>query len=110
MTKAAAALLTLVFTTGAGVVVLVFMLIAMNGFSESDATWGIIGYLVLALILTVLATIAASSLAGRFFDRNMHGALAALLAAVICSVVAAGLVAVSGFVGAAIAEILRRSH
>ena len=47
--KIAALLITLVVLISVGVAMLVGMVLAMNGYSESDATWGFGVYIVLAL-------------------------------------------------------------
>lgn len=108
--KIASAVITLLLTLGAAIVVLVFMLVVMNGFSERDATWGIATYVMLVVIIGVIAMIISTVLAGRFLRREMHAALAALLAIVISSVIGAGLVGASGFAGVVAADIVRRNR
>nr|MBA3352879.1 hypothetical protein [Blastocatellia bacterium] len=52
--KITAFLLTLLINIAVGVAVFLFMLLAMNGYSESDATYGLGAYIVLAVIVTLL--------------------------------------------------------
>ena len=106
-TRIAAALITFLLTLGAAVVVLFFMLVAMNGFSERDATWGLAAYGLLVLVLGLVAGTGAAMLAGSFTRREMHPALAALLAVLISSVAGILFVGASGFVGVIVAEIAR---
>ena len=43
---------TLIVNIIAAIIILFGMLVAMNGFSESDATWGLGAFVVLALVVT----------------------------------------------------------
>lgn len=106
--RIAAALITLGFHIAVAVVVLVFMLVIMNGFSESDAQWGIYAYIGLAVVITLVMTAAAALIANRLGKRELHGVLVTLISAGAASAVGAALVSVSGFVGVVIADIVRR--
>jgi hypothetical protein len=108
--KIAAIVMTLLLTLGAGFVVFVFMVVAMNGFSEREATWGIGAFAVMAVIIVAAVSAFSGLLATRFTSRSMHGALAAFLAILICSVVGASLVGASGFGGVIVADIVRRNR
>lgn len=57
--KIIALAITLIINIAVAVVVLFFMLIAMNGFGERDATWGLGAYCILALASSVLASFGA---------------------------------------------------
>ena len=108
--KIAAVLVTLLLTLGVGFVVFIFMLIAMNGFSERDANWGIGAFALLVVLIAAAASSAAGVLARRFASRKMHSAIAIVLAIVISSVVGGGLVGASGFAGVVVADIVRRNR
>ncbi len=107
--KIGAALITLAFHIVVGAVVLVFMLVIMNGFSESDATWGIGAYIVLAVVVTMAMCAGAAFLAHRLAKRELHSLLVTLISAAVFSTVGATLVSVSGFIGVMVADIVRRN-
>lgn len=105
--KLIAALVTLILNIAVGVVVLATMIIAMNGYSESDATWGLGVFVVLALVFAVVMALGAFFLAG-FLTRKQYGSIAtAIVPILIFSVVGAGLEVVVGGVGVGIAEFVR---
>jgi len=107
--KIASAMITLVLLAAVAVIVFAAMLVIMNGFSESDATWGIAAYGLLAVAIIVLAVISAAWLAARFAKRDMHKGLVVFLSSLISSLMGGLLVAVSGFLGVVAADIVRRN-
>lgn len=107
--KIAAAMITFGLHLAVGAVVFVSMLVVMNGFSESDARWGIIAFIALAAGVTLLMTAGAVVLAHRLGKREIHGVAATLIAAAVCSVIGGALVSASGFIGVAVAEIARKN-
>lgn len=60
--KIAAFLITMLANIAAGAVILFLMLIVMNGFSGSDAEWGLGAYIILAIIVSILMSFGAVSL------------------------------------------------
>lgn len=107
--KIAAALITLGIHLAAGIAVLFIMLVAMNGFSESDAWWGLAAFVGLAALITALMAAAAVLLVHRLKRRDLHGILAVLIAAAISSAIGAALISASGLIGVIAAEIVRRN-
>lgn len=107
--KIVSALITLVLLLALAVVVFAFMIIAMNGYSGSDAEWGIYAYLGLAVLVTALMSAGAAVLGGRLMRKGKHAALAVFISSAVFTTIGAALVCVSGFAGIMVAEIVRRN-
>lgn len=105
--KIAALLITLMLGTAVGFVVLAFMLIAMNGYSESDATWGIGVFTVLGLIISVFAGIMAFLIAGTLLKKQFSPVLAAAIAVPVCTIAAIVLEVIASLIGVGVAELVR---
>ena len=105
--KIVAAIFTFVLCLAVGVVVLATMILAMNGYSESDASWGLGVFVVLALVVSVVMALAAFFLAG-FLAKKQYGPITtAIIPILVFLVVGAGLEVVAGGVGVAVAELVR---
>ena len=83
------------------------MLIMMNGYSERDATPGLIAYLVLGVVTVLIASTAASLGTHALIKRAYNGALAASISTAGLSVVAAAFIMLWAIAGIAIAEYVR---
>ena len=105
--KVVAAIVTGLMNLAVGVMVFVFMLLAMNGFSESDANYGIVAYIILAVIVTVLMAVSAVATVHLLLKRNWGAAGAAILAILLFSGVGAGLKVVCSIIGLLVADLLR---
>ena len=105
--KTLTALVTLLINIAIGVVVFFFMLLTMNGYSESDATYGLGSYIVLALIVSLLMSLCAAVLVHFLMKRKFRGWTAALIAIPIFSIVGAVLKVVCSIIGVAVAEYVR---
>ena len=105
--KIAAFAVTILVNIAVAIVILFMMLIAMNGYSESDATWGLIVYGLFALIVAVAMSLGASFLVG-FLTKKHYSALVSSLIA-IASFSILGIVAeiVCGLLGVGVAEVVR---
>jgi hypothetical protein len=108
--KIISALATIAITVGSAVVIFFFMLLAMNGFHESDATWGLGTYIVLALAITICSGIAAFSGVHLLAKRKFSGPVAAIISIGICSIAGVTAQLVSSAVGIAIADFVRRNY
>ena len=108
--KLAAFLITLLVNIAIGVVVSFFLLIAMNGYSESDATYGFVAYLVLALFVSLLMAVCAVRVVQILMKRSWAGSSAAFIAVPIFCVLGAGLKLVCAIVGVATAEYVRVNY
>ncbi len=108
--KITAFFITLLLNVAAGVALFFFMMLAMNGFSESDATYGFIAFIVLALMVTILTSSGAAYLVHVLQKRKFHGAVAALIAVPIFSFIGVGLKIGCSIIGVLIAEYVRVNH
>ena len=105
--KVVAAIVTGVMNITVGVVVFFFMLLAMNGFSESDANYGIVTFIILAVLATILMAVSAVVTVHVLLKRNWGAARAAILATLLFSGVGAGLKVVCGIIGVLVADLVR---
>jgi hypothetical protein len=105
--KLMAAIVTGMLNMAAGVVVFFFMLLAMNGFSESDANYGIVVYIILAVIVTVLMAVSAVATVHVLLKRNWGAFGAAILGIVVFSGVGAGSKVVCSIIGVLVADLVR---
>jgi hypothetical protein len=108
--KIAALLITLIINIAIGVAVFFFMLLAMNGYSESDASYGLVTYLVLAVIVTLLMSAGAAFLVHVLLKRKFTALVSVLISVPIFSVAGAGLKIVCSIIGVAIAEYVRVNY
>ncbi len=91
----------------AGVGTLFFMLIAMNGYSESDASWGFGAYALLAMIVAIAMSIGAVVFANYLINGNRSPALALLISITAFSMIGIVLEIACGLVGVGLAELVR---
>ncbi len=105
--KIIAAIITFIIDIAVGVIVLATMLIAMNGYSESDASWGLGAFVILAFVVALIMGIGAFLLAGLLTKKQYSGIGAAIIPILVFSIVGAGLEVVAGGIGVAIAEFVR---
>lgn len=108
--KVTASLLTLVTTIAAGVVILATMVIAMNGFSESDAMWGFGTFILLALVVAVLMALGAFFLAGFLLKKRCGSVVSAIIPVLVFSITGAGLEIILSLIGVAVAEFVRVNY
>ena len=108
--KIAAFVITFLINFAIGVVIFFFMLIAMNGFSESDAEKGLMAYVILAFFVSIFASMCAFLLAGYLLKKGFSGAVAALIAVPIFSLVGGVLKMICSIIGIAIAEYVRANY
>ncbi len=101
---------TLVINIAAGVAIFFFMLLAMNGFSESDANYGLGAYIGLAVIVTLLMSSGAALLVHVLIKRKFRPTVAALIAVPIFSVIGVGLKLVCIIIGIFIADYVRVNY
>ncbi|MBP6002107.1 MAG: hypothetical protein KA746_01615 [Pyrinomonadaceae bacterium] len=101
---------TLIVNIIAAIIILFGMLIAMNGFSESDATWGLAAFVLLALLVTLVTSIGAFFLAGILIKRNFSPVTSALIAVPVFSIVGIGLEIVCSLIGVGVAEFVRVNY
>lgn len=83
------------------------MLIAMNGYSESDSTWGLGTFVVLAILVSVLCGLGSFFAAGYLIKKQYRTVVSSLLAIVAFTVIGALLELISAFIGIGISEFVR---
>ena len=105
--KIAALLVTLLLSIAVGVVVLAFMIIAMNGYSEGDAVWGFGVFALLGLLVSVMAAVAAYFFAGALVKKEFSLVLSIAVAAPVCTIVAVVLEVIAALIGVGVAELVR---
>ncbi len=110
LTKLAALFITLILCIAIGVVVSATMLIAMNGYSESDAMWGIGTFVVLAILVSVLCGLGSFFSAGYFTKKKYGPVVSSLLAIVAFTVIGALFEIISAFIGIGISEFVRVNY
>jgi hypothetical protein len=98
-----AAAVTLLVNAGTGGFVFVLLLVALNGYSESDAAYGLGVYFFLAAVLTLVA----SALAWVFTIRLRRRGRGAFLSVFAAAVVGAVSIVFAAIAGVLVAEIVR---
>lgn len=105
--KLSSLLITFILCIAIGVVVLATMLFAMNGYSESDAMWGLGVFAVLAFFVSILMAIGAFVLNGRLVGKQYSSIIAVIVPVLVFSVVGCGLLIISSLIGVGVAEFVR---
>ena len=108
--KIAAFVITLLINVATGVIVFFFLLLALNGYSESDATYGIAAYIVLALFVSILMCLCASLATQVLLNRKFRALAAVAISTAAFSIVGIGLKIVCSVVGVMIAEFVRVNY
>ena len=108
--KAAAFLITFILNLIAGAVIFFMMLIAMNGYHESDAQWGLGAYIVLAFIGTMVMSTGAVLAVGLLTKRLYSPVKAALIAIAVFSIIGVVLKIVFSLIGIGVAEFVRVNY
>ena len=107
--KVIAFLLTLIGNAVIAVAVLFVLVIAMNGYGESDAMYGLGIYIALA-IFTSITISGLSLLLLRFFRKRELSAMTAVpIAVIVLSVIGGILIAGWGIIGILVAEFARKN-
>lgn len=107
LSKILAFSLTLAIDAATGIFIFIMMLVAMNGYSESDAGWGLIAYGVLAAVVSVAAGIGSAMLAVRLIRRQFSVLLALLISIPVFSILAIALQIGCSLIGVGVAEFVR---
>ncbi len=99
--------LTLAVNVAAGVVVFAGLIIAMNGYSESDATYGLAAYVVLAAAVTLMMSGLAALTTHLLQKREFRAWSAVLISVLIFAFAGAILKFVTSLIAVGIAEYVR---
>ena len=105
--KIVAFILTLTLSLAAGTVVLLFLLIAMNGYSESDAMWGLGVYALLAFAVSVLMGFGAFLATGSLQKRKYGAFPSVLISVILFTVIGSIADGVCALIGVGVAEFVR---
>lgn len=100
-------LITFLANITVGAAVFFVMLMAMNGYSESDSTYGIVTYIALAFIVSLLMGLAAFLLVGMLTKRQYNIWVSAFIAIVVFGVTGSILKGVCALIGIGVAEFVR---
>lgn len=108
--KIAAFLLTMTACITAAVIALSVLILAMNGYSESDAMWGLGTFVVLAILASLIAGVGSIILGSKLMTRQFSVVRSLLIAVAVFSVVGIGLNLASAVVALGIAEFVRLNY
>ena len=108
--KITAFLTTLLLNIASGIVILFMMLVAMNGFSGSDAEWGLGAYILLAVLASILMSVGAALLVHIFLIRQFSAVVSALIAIPVFTIVGIVIEVVCSLIGIGIAEYVRVNY
>lgn len=108
--KIIAAILTFLINIAAGVVIFFMMLVAMNGYSGSDAEYGLGVYIVLAVLISMLMSVAAFLLSGRLLKKQFSSVTSALIAIAVFAIIGIVLKIVSSLIGVGVSEYVRVNY
>ena len=84
------------------------MLVAMNGYSESDSTWGLVTFVVLAFAVSL--SLSAFFLAGTLQKKQNSRIAASIISIPVLSIVGLGLEIISSLIGVGVAEFARVNY
>ncbi len=105
--KIAAFILTTIACLAAAVVLFFGMILAMNGYSESDAIWGMGAFGVLAVIVALLAGGGAILMTGRLTAREFRPVSAVAGSVITFSAFGAVAEFICCIIGVLVAELVR---
>jgi hypothetical protein len=108
--KIISAVITLVLNVSAGVVVFFMMLLAMNGFSESDANYGLGTYIILAILVSLLMASLAAATVHLLMTRNFRSVSASLIGIGSFTVMGIVLKVVCSIIGVLVADFVRTNY
>ena len=108
--KIISAIITLIINVAIGVVVFAGLIVAMNGMSEKDATWGLGAFILFGLVITILMTIGAVLVVG-FLTKKQFGPVSSSIIAILAfSILGGVLKSVCGLISIGIAEFVRVNY
>ena len=108
--KLATFFITFILCIAIGVVVLATMLNTLNGYSESDSTWGLGSFVVLAFAVSLSMSLSAFFLAGTLQKKQNSRIAASIISIPVLSIVGLGLEIVSSLIGIGVAEFVRVNY
>jgi len=103
-------LITLILNIAIGVAVFFFMLLAMNGFSESDANYGFVTYIFLAVLVTLMMSALAVVTSSQLSKRGFRAFNSALIGIGSFTVVGLVLKVLCSIIGVLVADFVRTNY
>jgi hypothetical protein len=107
--KVAAAIITFLISIAVAAVTLFVMLVAMNGYSESDAAWGLGAFILLSVLIAVGSGAVAFLFTGRLMKRAHPPFVAAVIAVLACAPAPIVLEIGASLIGVGISELVRKN-
>lgn len=107
--KIAAFLLTTITCLAAAVFLFFAMLLAMNGYSESDGLWGIGAFAILAVLTALLSGGGAVLMTNRLMAKQFGTASSLLIAVPVFSIIGSILEVLCSIIGLLVAEFVRKN-
>jgi len=104
--KVISALISFLILAAVGIVAGFFLLVALNGFGERDAMWGLGTYVLLVLVIAAGMSFAAVLIVGAFAKRQVGQVMSIVITGPICVGVGTILIFVSTIVAAAVTNIV----
>ncbi len=101
---------TLLISLVSAIVFFFGMLVVMNGFSESDATWGLGVYAIISIGASLLMSVSAVLLTGVLIKRQLHAAVAAVISILAFSLISVGIEVIGSLIGVAVADYVRVNY
>lgn len=105
--KIAASVITLLTCVVIGVSVFFVMLMGMNGYSESDSTYGLGTYIVLASLVSLLMALLAAFVTGKLIKKEYNSLVAVLISVTVFSLIGAVSKGVCCLIGIGVSEFVR---
>jgi hypothetical protein len=109
-TQIAVFFITLLINIATGIAIFFFMLLAMNGFNESDAAYGLGAYIVLAVAVGLAVSAGAAFTAHLLRKRGFRSVVAVLCAVPLFSGVGVVVNIVCSIIGVLISEFVRVNY
>ena len=94
----------------AGVILLFFLMLGLNGFSERDANYAFLFFIIGAFVTAALSGILGIVLLNVLINKNFRSVSASIIAVLIFSIIGAVINIALCFGGLIIAEIMRTSR
>ena len=103
-------LITLILNIAIGIAVFFFMLLAMNGFSESDANYGFITYIILAAVVSLIMASLAVVTAHLLSKRGFRALSSSVIGIGSFTVIGLVLKVVCSIIGVLVADFVRTNY
>ena len=107
--KIAAAIIVFALNIGTAIAVLLFMLMVMNGFNESDAFKGIVTYGILVTVAVLVVSFGTWWFTGRLISKGISSFVVLVLTIPGGATLGILFCIVAAFLGVGIAELARRN-